>query len=186
MIGMSASSDDLPDFHREEALAQAPVVRRAWEFLQTFYAGDLVSAWRFIDPTLRLCWAQWWVHANDAPLRSHGHRPEGVIAALTASTDGSDELWGDFSRVIVRDFQKAFPLDVDSAGIGVTPRALGLDIELLYVHKEPPTGGSWEPGESSEVIPLVMCLSEGGWKVLNLGYEAIPTPGYPPALDGSA
>ncbi|GAB2756496.1 hypothetical protein [Sinomonas soli] len=183
---MSAGSDDLPDFDREEALAQARVVHRAWEFLQAFYAGDLASAWLFMDPTLRLCWAQWWVQANDESLHSGGCRPEDVIAALAVSPGRGHRLWSDFSRDVVRDFQKAFPLDVDSAGIGATPRALGLDIELLYVHREPPAGGPWKPGGSSEVVPMVMSLSHGEWKVLNLGYEAIPTPGYPPALNGPA
>lgn len=74
------------------------------------------------------------------------------------------------------------PLDVSNSGIGTAPRLIAPDVELLYAHRDVPEGGQWEPGAASSAVPLVMHLAEDRWRVLNLGYERIPEPGWPPAL----
>jgi len=58
-------SEDVTD-----AAAQAPVVLAAWCFLVRFYEDkNLGAAWAHVDPTLRLCWTQWWaVAARPMPL----------------------------------------------------------------------------------------------------------------------
>jgi len=79
-------------------------------------------------------------------------------------------------------FSAAFPLDPSTWGIGAAPRVLAPDVELLYVHCQIPDGGYWPVGASAQVVPLVMHLGERGWRVLNLGSERIPEPGWPPTL----
>lgn len=57
------------------------------------------------------------------------------------------------------------------------------DVELLYLHDlSALPGGVWEPGATAMVIPIVMRLSDGAWRLLNLRSETIPTPGWPPDL----
>jgi hypothetical protein len=52
-------------------------------------------------------------------------------------------------------------------------------LELLYLHRRVSDGGYGPPDTSAEVVPLVMRLSEGSWRVLNLRYELIPKSGWP-------
>lgn len=141
------------------AAAQAPVILAASRFLLPFYKDkNLGAAWVHVDPTLRLCWAQWWAQANQTALQADGHDPEAVARAL-AGVRAEHRLWPDFERFTTRDFQAAYPLDPERWGIGVAPRVVGPDAELLYVHRELPVGGTWAPDASAEVVPLVMGLT---------------------------
>ena len=90
--------------------------------------------------------------------------------------------WEHFERVILRDFTAAFPLDPSTWGIGAAPRVLAADVELLYVHRQIPEGGVWPSRASAEVVPLLMRLGGGDWRVFNLGSERLPEPGWPPRL----
>lgn len=179
---MDFNPKDLPEEQREEILAQAALVGEAWTFLRAFYRGDLITAWGTMHPVLRLCWAQWWSDANRRDLRSQGYEVEETAEKLSQNILGAHPLWEDFSRVILRDFRATYPLDIDAAAIGSTPRIIALDTELVYVHPNSPAGGLWQEGESREVYPLVMRLRENKWLVLNWASDTIPTPGYPPSL----
>lgn len=183
---MDPEPNELPEMDFDETLAQVPVVQAAWEFLQALYDGDLQGAWQLMDPTLRLCWAQGWVHHNDSKLRASGYDPDELITALVDDADAGHEWWESFSAATIRDFHQAIPLDVEAAGIGSTPRAMAMDVEVLYVHPTPPQGSLWKEGEARAVFPLVMRFANEKWGVLNWGFEAIPTPGYPPILTGEA
>jgi len=177
-----AKSEDAepPEMSPEEhqaAAAQVPIVSTAYRFLEHFYSDDdLTIAWDDVDPVLRLCWAQWWLDANRRAIVEAGYGVEEVAAAFVRES-GTHPLWPDFERVILRDLRRAHPLDVARAGIGMTPRPLDVDVELLYAHHHVPEGGQWESGATSSAVALVLRLSEGRWRVLNLGYERIPEPG---------
>ena len=161
---------------------QIPVISAAQSFLASFYAaGDLVATWPSVDPLLRLCWAQWWLEANASSLTADGYDVEEVAQAFVAQAD-AHPLWEHFARVLLRDFRAALPLNPDTCAIGVSPRIVALDTEVLYAHREQPEGGLWQPGATSEVVPLVMRLNGEHWRVLNLGSERIPSPGWPPTL----
>lgn len=179
---MDFDPEHLPEEQREEIFAQAAVVGGAWRFLHAFYRGDLITAWEAMHPVLRLCWAQWWTDANRGALRTHGYGVEETAEALSEISQGEHPLWKDFSRVILRDFRKAYPLDADTAAIGSAPRVIDLDTELLYIHPDSPQGGLWQEGEFRAAYAMVMRLEQGEWKILNWASETIPTPGYPPTL----
>lgn len=179
---MTFNPNELPEENLEEIVAQGEIVASAWEFLRSFYSGDLISAWEVIHPTLRLCWAQWWVDANRSALQDHGYTLEDSAESLSHDSGDEHALWKDFERVILRDFRTAYPLEVDSAAIGSAPRLITLDTELLYVHPNSPDGGLWQPGEKRAVYPLVMRLEDDTWKILNWASDSIPVPGYPPTL----
>jgi hypothetical protein len=166
----------------EAIRAQLPVVKAAWAFLAPFYeTGDLEQAWDALDPVLRRCWAQWWLSANRTEAEADGYDVEAVAELFVAKASGHP-LWRHFARVLLRDFRAAFPLDPATWGIGVAPRVLAPDIELLYVHRHIPTEEIWQPRTTVEVVPVVMHLAHGTWYVMNLGYEHIPVPGWPPTL----
>jgi hypothetical protein len=165
-----------------EAAAQIPVISAAWSFLVPFYEDkNLRAAWPNADADLRLCWAQWWADANTAALEANGYDLDEVARTLVSGQDRHG-LWPSFERVLLRDFHATFPLDPRGWGIGAAPRVVAPDVELLYVHAELPAGGVWAPGASAEVVPVLMRLTERRWRVLNLGYETIPQPGWPPKL----
>lgn len=183
---MSGDRDhNLPDPLSErfpEAATQVPIVTTAYRFLHHFYTqGDLAAAWMDVDPLLQMCWSQWWTHANEQALTAEGYEVEEAATELARNAD-AHPLWRDFQRVILRDFRAAHPLNVAKAGIGTTPRAIAPNVELLYVHRRVPEGGRWEPGASSSAVPVVLHLDGERWKVMNLGYERIPEPGWPPTL----
>lgn len=51
---------DMDPEQEQDALVQAQLVRTAYRFLHHFYdEDDLAAAWAYVDPVLRLCWAQW-------------------------------------------------------------------------------------------------------------------------------
>jgi hypothetical protein len=179
---MTFDPNDLPERALQEVLAQENVSAVARQFLQHFYDGDLASAWRFTHPILRLCLGQWWVHANEQALRGTGHDIDLTVDQLAQTNGSHHDLWEHFSRVLLRDFRTAYPLDPAQSSIGSTVRMIDLDTELLYVHPDTPLGAVWTPGEERAVYPLVMGLIDGEWMVLNWASDIIPTPGYPPTL----
>jgi hypothetical protein len=150
--------------------------------LDAFYKEDLARAWPLVHPQLRLCWVQWWATANEIALWQEGYELVKISPALASSGAKEHPLWADFERVLLRDFRKAYPLDLTTSGIGVAPRVIALDTELLYVHAEIPPGGAWEAGADSLAYPMVMQLNDNRWFVLNWASDVIPTPGYPPTL----
>lgn len=164
------------------AAAQLPIIEAAWDFLQSFYGrADLRGAWPRVHPTLRLCWVQWWLTANRGAIKAEGLALE-EVAPLLAEPEPLHPLWEHFQRVLTRDLTAAVPLDVETASIGMAPRPMGVDLELLYVHAHAPSSGVWEAEADSEAAPLVMRLTDDEWQVMNLGYEAVPVPGWPPRL----
>lgn len=177
--------DALPPEKQQVILSQANITKTALKFLNHFYAdSDLRASWELIDPTLKLCWAQWWIDANSGALESQGY--DLIETAQNLVDNGSrHEVWEDFERVILRDLRAAFPLKIDQVGIGAEPRVITLNVQLLYIHKNAPEGGAWKPNESSEVVPLVLRIVDSEWKILNLGYDTIPEPGWPPQLRSS-
>jgi len=182
MMEDDADPGRLPEGIQAEVAVQIPVISAGWSFLEPFYvAGDLAAAWPAVDPLLRLCWAQWWLQANAASITATGYDVDEVANAFVAQAD-DHPLWEHFARVVLRDFREALPLVPDTWAIGATPRILAVDTEVLYVHRKQPEGGLWQPGTSSEVVPLVMRLNGNHWRVLNLGCERVPAPGWPPAL----
>lgn len=141
---MTFNPDDLPEEQREDIVAQAALVGEAWAFLRSFYQGDLITAWGTMHPVMRLCWAQWWSDANRRALNSNDHEVEEAAEELAQSVAGDHPLWENFSRVVLRDFQATYPLEIGTAAIGSTPRLIALDTEILYVHPDSPTGGLWQ------------------------------------------
>ena len=179
---MTFDPSELPKENREEILAQVEVTSSAWKFLRAFYDGNLISAWEVMHPVLRLCLAQWWTEANRKSLQEDGCNPESTARDLAETAPNEHALWQHFARVVLHDFRNAYPLNVESAAIGSSPRPIALDTELLYVHPDSPTGGLWQPDEARAVYPLVMQLVGNHWKVLNWASDTIPTPGHPPIL----
>lgn len=167
---------------KDKAAARSKIVNTAFEFLDHFYnRNDLTACWGLLDPTLRLCWVQWWMEANSAALESEGYDLNETAEDVTEKGN-QHELWDDFQRVLLRDFHSAFPLEVDQVGIGSAQRVIVPGVELLYVHATVPEGGYWKPGEESLAAPIVLRIVDSEWKVLNFGFEAIPEPGWPPQL----
>jgi hypothetical protein len=179
---MAFDPSELPEDQRNEILAQSEVVSMAWGFLESFYGGDFASAWEKANPVFRLCLAQWWTHANKDKLQAFGYDLVTTAEELTLRPPGEHLLWDQFAGVVLRDFRKAYPLDVATAGIGSAPRPMALDTELLYVHRVLPEGGLWQPDERREVYSLLMKFETSKWTVLNWASDRTPTPGYPPSL----
>lgn len=166
----------------DQLAVRLPITKAAWAFLEPFYEqADLISAWPAVDPQLRLCWSQWWISANRAAIQADGYDRDEVARALVHQA-GGHPLWEHFERVVLRDFRAASPLNPATWGIGTAERVIDNTTEVLYVLREVPASGVWQPNETRDVVPLVMRHSAGRWRLLNLGYEYVPQPGWPPAL----
>jgi hypothetical protein len=165
-----------------EASAQSQVVSVALKFLDAFYKEDLARAWPLVHPRLRVCWVQWWATANKVALQQAGYELVKVADELAPSAPTEHPLWADFERVLLRGFRKAYPLNLATCGMGVAPRVIALDTEMLYVPAEIPPDGVWKAGADSLAYPMVMQLNDSRWSVLNWASDVIPTPGYPPTL----
>lgn len=185
---MSQDNEHFPDMSSEDAAiakGQTAVVESAFTFLKAFYTdGNLEHAWTCLSPRLRLCWAQWWGHSNEEQLRKDGF--DAVAEAQHLARVGPQhDLWEGFKRAILRDFRAAFPLDATTCGIGMAPRPLAPDVELLYAHREIPADGLWSASAASSVVCVVMQFADGAWTVANLGRDCLPVPGWPPLIFGS-
>ncbi|WP_028280403.1 RHS repeat protein [Arthrobacter sp. H5] len=81
---MTFDPSELPEENREEILAQAEVTSAAWKFLNSFYGGDLISAWEVTHPIFRLCLSQWWTDANRRSLQNNSSAPYQVKCSTDA------------------------------------------------------------------------------------------------------
>ncbi|GAB2963483.1 hypothetical protein [Amycolatopsis acidiphila] len=170
-----------------ESLAQAAVADAAHKFLLSA-AGDggLLRAWPLVDPTLRICLAQLWVHANRGPITRLDFDFEEVAAALAKEGPGH-RLWSNFETVTVRALRKTVYAGIgdnpENWGIASAPRLIDVETKLLYVHDVSKLPGAvWESDTYSIVVPMVMRLTDGEWRVLNVGSDVVPEPGWPPRL----
>jgi len=163
--------------------AQIPVTSAAWRFLTpALRDNDLTVAWPAVDLTLRLCWAQAWLGLNRAQAAADGYDLHEVAVALTDDAP-SHPLWRHFSRVLLRDLHGVANVDPNTWGIGANVRVVDVDTEVLYLQDMTGLeGGVWQPGQERSVLPIVMRLAHGQWRVLNFGSETVPIPGWPPTL----
>lgn len=154
----------------DELAAQAEVARAAFRFVNSvFRDGDLRAAWSGVDPDLRQHWVGGWVELVRQEVEADGYDPFQVMATL-AEEDPRHPLWPYFSSSIVRMLHHAIGAS-ESVGpeeweIGANVRILGVDTELLYLHKTAETAETWEPDTYRVVVPIVMRYhEESGWRV---------------------
>jgi hypothetical protein len=175
------------DPHNPETGAQRPALGAAHTFLQSAVRdGDLLRAWPHVDPILRTCWAQHWLHANQIQLRTDGYDRDEVVQQFAAEAP-EHPLWTHFRRITVRSLRASVHHSIGDSPenweIGAATRVLAADTELLYVHDTATLpDGVWQPDTYSRVVPMVMRFGDNQWRVLNVGAETIPEPGWPPRL----
>jgi len=164
--------------------AQLPVMNAAWAFLRPVADGDLDAAWPHVDPLLRRCWSQYWLHANRHQLRADGYDREQVLAEFERETPEHD-LWHHFVRVQLWSLHESLSgLDPAHWGIGTAARPHAPDVELLYLHDTSDLpGGVWQPDTARHVYPLLMHYADDRWRLINFGTaDVLPEPGWPPRL----
>lgn len=166
-----------------EQMAQLPVLSGAWAFLEPIADGDFARGWPAVDPLLRRCWAQEWLHANGAQLAADGFDRDQVLATFL-NDDPDHELWHHFVRVYQRSLSRVLgDIEPQNRGLGTGTRIVAPDIELLYLHDVSTLpGGQWQPGAASYVRAILMRHDGGTWRVLNINSETTPEPGWPPQL----
>lgn len=189
---MSESEEDPELIERlageAEVIAQLPVSGGAWAFLEPLAESGLAAAWTAVDPLLRRCWVQEWIHSNRSQLSADGYDRETVLAELERD-EPRHPLWPAFCRVYDRGLDRVLgDVKPRDRGLGTRARVVGPDIEIVYLHdRSKLPGGVWEPGTYARVHPILMRWSpdvgpNGAWRVLNLNTEVVPEPGWPPRL----
>lgn len=167
---------------RVRFLGHLELMRVAEDFLALVRQdGDLCAAWPLVDPDFRRCLAQQWLIDNRQDLDAGGFNREEVAAAFVED-EPDHPLWHHFERVHLREGARVIP-SLDVLGIGANTRLVAPDVEVLYVHDTSDMeDGQWQPGEQRWMFPVLMRWDGQRWRVLNLGSESVPRPGWPPVL----
>jgi len=171
--------EDLTPQDREDA-AHAAVCTAGFAFTQAVW-GDrsLTKAWPLIDPTLRRCMAQAWLHGQEETALQVGFEPDDVVEAF-AEERPEHPLWCVFENLQLPDLLEWMP-GVHEWMVTARHIVLDLDVELLYMLPRPDEGDVVPEG--SPFLPLVMRYDQAaGWQVLNFVSEAMPAPGWPPQM----
>jgi hypothetical protein len=121
--------EDQPEEERERLLSHREVIAPAREVTYRIWADhDLRSAWRLLDPTLRTCIAQNWLHGNRQPVERADWIVEEVLGALIED-EPDHPLWSNFERVTLH--QLSGWHDLSTWGIGLATCLHGPNIEAV-------------------------------------------------------
>lgn len=171
--------DDLTPQQLEDA-AHAAVCNAGFAFTEALWGErSLSKAWPHLDPTLRRCMTQAWLHGQKERARAVGFDPDDVVEAF-AVDQPTHPLWCVFEELQLPDLLEWKPGAHEWVA---TARhiVLDLDVELVYMVPRPAEGDiatDW-----STFLPLVMRYDPAaGWRVLNFLSEGRPEPGWPPKL----
>ncbi|MFJ4201549.1 hypothetical protein ACIP2Y_18200 [Streptomyces sviceus] len=149
--------DDLTPEQRED-VAHAAVCSAGFAFTQALWGErSLTLAWPVMDPVLRRCLAQAWLHGQQDHARRMGMDPDDIVEAFAADRP-EHPLWCVFEELQLPDLL-AWKLGAHEWCATARHHPLALDVELLYM--VPPT----EDGLVSDVsvfLPLVMSYDQGG------------------------
>lgn len=160
-----------------EVLMQHGVTKAGYAFVSALVSGNLAEAWPMMHTQMRLAWVQLWQHDNRAAMESAGYDLPDMATTLAGLDGPTHPLWEVFARVMLRNLTR-WGIG-DGYGLGSRPRPVAPNLELLHIHQGP---GIIQPGESAQVVPLLMFLEEDRWLAMALGSEKPPVPGYPPML----
>ncbi|MBM3714193.1 MAG: hypothetical protein FJW64_00395 [Actinobacteria bacterium] len=168
--------------------AEAPeAVYAAFEWVSLLRAGDFMTAWATMTPTLRLALTQLWIVANPEVLDTVDDRD--VLAAELAQPTPDHALWTDLSRDTEREIRKVTtdPVGDRKLGLASTHRPLspGLEIARLVPldQLDQPNGQAvWLPEQTVHSVTLIMQWGEHGWSVAGLA-DHLYTPGWPPTVE---
>jgi hypothetical protein len=170
---------DLPEHEQQRMLSQMTVIAPAKKFIEHVWGdGDLVAAWRYVDPDLRTCLAQKWVIDNATAVASDGWEPAEVVEAL-AEEASTHPLWPHFERVHLRSFKEWD--DLRNWGTASNTRLFAPGVEAIVFLR--PGVTVWQPEETQEVYTFLMRFDEvAGWRVASLSGKRLPEPGDPPVF----
>lgn len=139
------------------------------------------TALTFVDPVLKLCLAQNWLHPMQDQARSEGFDPDEVVEAL-ANLDDSHPLWSPFERTQMKGFDAWPNLSSNDWAVGANDRPVTADMEELWLYDRRGKTGSLIRGDGDPYIPFLLKYGTDGWKLLNIWSSIVPTPGWPPKL----
>ncbi|KAB1149230.1 hypothetical protein F7R91_05585 [Streptomyces luteolifulvus] len=143
---------------------------------------SMTAAWPHVDPVLRRCWAQGWLHDQRGRARELGFEPDEVVEAFTEE-EPQHSLWSVFEDLQVRALLEWKP-GVHEWWATARHIVAGLDLEMLYMMPKPAEGDI--AAADSPFLQLLMRYDQAaGWRVLNFLSEEIPVPGWPPRLGAS-
>jgi len=158
-----------------------PAVNAFWWLQAVLEQWDFATAWEYTDPVYRLARAQaWWYQYHDdlgidaltAPALAEawaaGRTTEGDLPDLQSGL-----LWDLYCGVEVRLFRQAWPgwLKVTGGDHYEQTRVIGPGLESVGFITE-----------TDRVCPVLMHRTDGEWRVLHVGAESAPEPGWPPVF----
>jgi hypothetical protein len=162
-----ATAQSAEQRHTLEARLRVGVPARA--FREHLAAGDLAGAWHFIDPQLRLAWAQRWTCTRRA---SWGGLCPHRLATELASLDGpSQAFWSRFERDRLQALQEVGRVGRRRPSPSPSPRPA--DIAVLYA--DPSYPDVWASASDPRAVPMLMRWTGSTWLVLNYGSATDPT-----------
>lgn len=184
-LGATTNDESIAELRRLELWPRIehtlPIQQNARSFLDAVYRDkDYASAWRFLDPVLKICIVQNWLWPILDQVRSEGYDSSQVVDDLTGESYASHPLWEHLAEKQMEGLQSE--VDPHLFGTGITTTVLGPHIEVVYFY--PPELGDFLPGGGTYPSwPLMMRKTDDVWLVLNYSSASqIPLPGWPPKV----
>jgi hypothetical protein len=170
------------------AQAESGPSRVAREWVEAIKAQRSDQVWRLMDPDFRLVMAQRWIMHNPEVLQDPtvSGLDRDAFAHDLASEYPTHPLWPHCGRVMLREITQACGgLEQERLGIGVRPRPIALDLELVRLFPlaelDRDESGQYYFAAGAQAINLSIILRhrESVWLAAGMG-EYLYHPGWPP------
>jgi hypothetical protein len=164
---------------------EGPIMAALRWLTTVFTLEDFDTAWREIDPELRLvlvqCWL--WGHRGDPALAFHDLE---AAASELAAEYPDHELWAELSAALLVGIRTRWPwLDLASIAAAGRPRPVAIGYELVVLAPSDagrPIISVDGPDLPDPSLQLLMHHSgDARWLVSGLGSGELPRPGWPPS-----
>jgi len=153
-----------------------------WHWLALVRQGDIPTAWKLMERSMRIALAQDWILANaDHPNVSPYDREELVAALSVLSPDHA--LAAPFLQSQLRKFQTAYGhIEEGLWGAAERRRVYKIEYELIILIETKGEETVWEPGMWARHAAFVLRRQTTEWLIA--GFDGkIPHPGWPPTLE---
>jgi hypothetical protein len=154
----------------------------AMVWAEAVLAGDIITVWPLLDDPLRLAIAQRWIHAQGGHPAVAPYDRDDLVHDLTHPQCVAHPLWPTLCADVLGEFRRDLAgWDADRLGFMSRPRPVGPGYEVVVLGQ----GTEYRVIDHSQpmvMYPILMHLTDAGWRIARAGADTAPTPGWPPTF----